>query len=82
MNERWCTQQNIPIFFCASLAVIFYNISECKLKSLAKQELPDGAAFFIMNWRKQLCTCEECKVINKKYLHDRVKHMIDITYLE
>ncbi|XP_047478594.1 putative E3 ubiquitin-protein ligase UBR7 [Penaeus chinensis] len=48
--------------------------AECKLKTLAKQELPDGAGFFTMNWRKQLCTCEECKA---KYKSEGVIFLLD-----
>ncbi|XP_042233106.1 putative E3 ubiquitin-protein ligase UBR7 isoform X2 [Homarus americanus] len=37
------------------------KISGCKLNDLKKQDLPSGAVFLPYLWRKQLCTCDECK---------------------
>lgn len=48
--------------------------SGCKLNSLRKQELPDGAVFLPDSWRKHLCTCDDCKA---KYKAEGVLFLLD-----
>lgn len=48
--------------------------SGCKLEILPKQKFPDGALFLPDHWRKQLCTCDECKV---KYKSEGVMYLLD-----
>ncbi|KAG0716404.1 putative E3 ubiquitin-protein ligase UBR7 [Chionoecetes opilio] len=39
--------------------------SGCKLTSLIKHTLPEGALFLASSWRQQLCACDSCKATYK-----------------
>ncbi|XP_064083816.1 putative E3 ubiquitin-protein ligase UBR7 [Macrobrachium nipponense] len=49
------------------------DVSGCKLLSIPKQNIP-GAVFLPEHWRKQLCTCDDCKI---KYKNEGIMYLLD-----
>ncbi|MCL4119189.1 UNVERIFIED_CONTAM: hypothetical protein GTU68_026124 [Idotea baltica] len=38
----------------------------CKLKEVAEQTVPTGSLFFAEGWRKDMCTCSDCKKLYER----------------
>ncbi|XP_068226755.1 putative E3 ubiquitin-protein ligase UBR7 [Palaemon carinicauda] len=50
------------------------DVLGCKLLSISKQNIPEGAVFLPYHWRQQLCTCDDCKI---KYKKEGIMYLLD-----